>query len=163
MTQRMRSLKRQLNEAEELASRREAQFKYAQRELAEERESSAQLQKQLLDLQLHIKWVTAYSHIFLYDVHILWLHLTLRSSHISQQDESCPTVYHSVLILNMWFFFFCRRKESLMMRQTLDNYSLKLDLSDDEEEEEVKKPAESTSAENWDRERKLTGECIECM
>lgn len=36
-----------------------------------------------------------------------------------------------------------------MMRQTLDNYTLKLDLSDDEEEEEeVKKPAESISAQN---------------
>ncbi|XP_060747509.1 cingulin-like protein 1 isoform X3 [Tachysurus vachellii] len=81
MTQRMRSLKRQLNEAEEEASRREAQFRYTQRELTEERESSARLQKQLLDMQLQMK-----------------------------------------------------RKESVMMRQTLDN--LKLDLSDDEEEEQ---------------------------
>ncbi|XP_026988458.1 cingulin-like protein 1 isoform X5 [Tachysurus fulvidraco] len=80
MTQRMRSLKRQLNEAEEEASRREAQFRYTQRELAEERECSSRLQKQLLDMQLQMK-----------------------------------------------------RKESVMMRQTLDN--LKLDLSDDDEEE----------------------------
>ncbi|KAK3524096.1 hypothetical protein QTP70_017995 [Hemibagrus guttatus] len=96
MTQRMRSLKRQLNEAEEEASRREAQFRYIQRELGEERESSARLQKQLLDMQLHMK-----------------------------------------------------RKESVMMRQTLDN--LKLDLSDDEEEEqkqEAKKPAEDNSGQN---------------
>ncbi|XP_058271933.1 cingulin-like protein 1 isoform X2 [Hemibagrus wyckioides] len=93
MTQRMRSLKRQLNEAEEEASRREAQLRYIQRELGEERESSARLQKQLLDLQLQMK-----------------------------------------------------RKESVMMRQTLDN--LKLDLSDDDEEEEKreeKKPAEDNS------------------
>ncbi|MCJ8741103.1 hypothetical protein PDJAM_G00066920 [Pangasius djambal] len=95
ITQRMRSLKRQLNEAEEEASRREAQLRYTQRELAEERESSARLQKQLLDLQLQMK-----------------------------------------------------RKESVMMRQTLDNYTLKLDLSDDEEEEEEKKPAETISAQN---------------
>ncbi|XP_053096193.1 cingulin-like protein 1 isoform X2 [Pangasianodon hypophthalmus] len=95
MTQRMRSLKRQLNEAEEEASRREAQLRYTQRELAEERESSARLQKQLLDLQLQMK-----------------------------------------------------RKESVLMRQTLDNYTLKLDLSDDEEEEEEKKPAETISAQN---------------
>ncbi|XP_060791567.1 cingulin-like protein 1 isoform X3 [Neoarius graeffei] len=92
MTQRMRSLKRQLNEVEEEASRREAQFRYTQRELAEERESSARLQKQLLDLQLQMK-----------------------------------------------------RKESVLKRQTLD--ILKLDFSEDEEEEE-KKPAEPTSAVN---------------
>ncbi|TSK72055.1 Cingulin-like protein 1 [Bagarius yarrelli] len=55
MTQRMRSLKRQLNEAEEEASRRETQLRFIQRELAEERESSARLQKQLLDLQLQMK------------------------------------------------------------------------------------------------------------
>ncbi|KAI5612881.1 hypothetical protein C0J50_4613 [Silurus asotus] len=91
MTQRMRSLKRQLNEAEEEASRREAQFRHTQRELTEERESTARLQKQLLDLQLHMK-----------------------------------------------------RKESIMMRQSLD--TLKLKLSDDEEEE--KKPAETNSGQN---------------
>ncbi|XP_017348715.1 cingulin-like protein 1 isoform X2 [Ictalurus punctatus] len=92
MTQRMRSMKRQLNEAEEETSRREAQFRYTQRELAEERESNSRLQKQLLDLQLQMK-----------------------------------------------------RKESVMMRQTLDNYTLKLNLSDDDEEEE-KKPEEPVSA-----------------
>ncbi|KAF5896879.1 cingulin-like protein 1 isoform X3, partial [Clarias magur] len=80
MTQRMRSLKRQLNEAEEEASRREAQFRYTQRELGEERESTARLQKQLLDLQLQMK-----------------------------------------------------RKESMMMRQTLETF--KLDFSDDEDVE----------------------------
>ncbi|KAF4077031.1 hypothetical protein AMELA_G00203440 [Ameiurus melas] len=92
MTQRMRSMKRQLNEAEEETSRREAQFRYTQRELAEERESNARLQKQLLDLQLQMK-----------------------------------------------------RKESVKMRQTLDNYTLNLNLSDDDEEEE-KKPEEPVSA-----------------
>ncbi|XP_068562106.1 cingulin-like protein 1 [Cebidichthys violaceus] len=49
MTQRMRSLKRQLNEAEEETSRREAQYRHTQRELAEERETSGRLQRQLLD------------------------------------------------------------------------------------------------------------------
>ena len=39
---------------------------------------------------------------------------------------------------------FCRRKDSMMMRQTLDN--LKLDLSADEEDEP--KPAETGSAQN---------------
>ncbi|XP_062868081.1 cingulin-like protein 1 isoform X2 [Trichomycterus rosablanca] len=55
MNQRMRSLKRQLNEVEEEACRRESQFRYTQRELGEERESSSRLQKQLLDLQLQMK------------------------------------------------------------------------------------------------------------
>ncbi|KAK9532910.1 hypothetical protein VZT92_010271 [Zoarces viviparus] len=49
MTQRMRTLKRQLNEAEEETSRREAQYRHTQRELAEERETSGRLQRQLLD------------------------------------------------------------------------------------------------------------------
>lgn len=89
MTQRMRSLKRQLNEAEEQTSRRESQYRHTQRELAEERETTARLHKQLLDLQLQMK-----------------------------------------------------RKDSMMMRQTLDN--LKLDLSVDEEDE----PAETSSAQN---------------
>ncbi|KAM9450476.1 uncharacterized protein Hap1MRO34_021094 isoform 2-T2 [Clarias gariepinus] len=95
MTQRMRSLKRQLNEAEEEASRREAQFRYTQRELGEERESTARLQKQLLDMQLQMK-----------------------------------------------------RKESIMMRQTLETF--KLDFSDDEEVEVKKpeKPAETASGRN---------------
>ncbi|XP_041753135.1 cingulin-like protein 1 [Coregonus clupeaformis] len=55
MSQRMRSLKRQLNEAEEAASRREAQYRHIQRELTEERETSARLQSQLLDQQLQLK------------------------------------------------------------------------------------------------------------
>ncbi|XP_034752349.1 cingulin-like protein 1 [Etheostoma cragini] len=79
MTQRMRSLKRQLNEAEEETSRREAQYRHTQRELAEERETNSRLQKQLLDQHLQTK-----------------------------------------------------RKETLTIRQTLDN--LKLDLSIDDED-----------------------------
>ncbi|XP_036443863.1 cingulin-like protein 1 isoform X2 [Colossoma macropomum] len=55
MTQRMRSLKRQLNEAEEQAGRRDSQYRHTQRELAEERETTARLQKQLMDLQLQMK------------------------------------------------------------------------------------------------------------
>ncbi|XP_072518289.1 uncharacterized protein [Salminus brasiliensis] len=91
MTQRMRSLKRQLNEVEEQASRRDSQYRHTQRELTEEREASARLQKQLLEMQLQMK-----------------------------------------------------RKDTMMMRQTLDN--LKLDLSGDEEDEP--NPAESSSAQN---------------
>nr|XP_023998873.1 cingulin-like [Salvelinus alpinus] len=45
MTQRMRSLKRQLNEAEEESSRRDAQYRHTQRELTEERETSTRLQE----------------------------------------------------------------------------------------------------------------------
>ncbi|XP_013994438.2 cingulin-like protein 1 isoform X1 [Salmo salar] len=55
MTQRMRSLKRQLNEAEEESSRRDAQYRHTQRELAEEREASTRLQRQLLDQHLQLK------------------------------------------------------------------------------------------------------------
>ncbi|KAM9323045.1 uncharacterized protein KZ484_021129 [Pholidichthys leucotaenia] len=55
MSQRIRSLKRQLNEAEEEASRKEAQYRHIQRELAEERESSSRLQRQLLDQHLQTK------------------------------------------------------------------------------------------------------------
>ncbi|XP_035379344.1 cingulin, partial [Electrophorus electricus] len=55
MTQRMRSLKRQLNEAEEELSRCESQNRLMQRELTEEKEASARLNKQLLDLQLLVK------------------------------------------------------------------------------------------------------------
>ncbi|XP_070707122.1 cingulin-like protein 1 [Pempheris klunzingeri] len=55
MTQRIRSLKRQLNEAEEDASRREVQYRHTQRELAEERETSSRLQRQLLDQHLQTK------------------------------------------------------------------------------------------------------------
>ncbi|XP_040914746.1 cingulin-like protein 1 isoform X2 [Toxotes jaculatrix] len=55
MTQRIRSLKRQLNEAEEEASRKEAQYRHTQRELAEERETSSRLQRQLLDQHLQTK------------------------------------------------------------------------------------------------------------
>ncbi|CAL8318076.1 unnamed protein product [Lota lota] len=79
MTQRIRALKRQLNEAEEETGRKEAQYRHAQRELAEEREAGGRLQRQLLDQHLQMK-----------------------------------------------------RKESMMMRQTLDN--LRLDLSVDEDE-----------------------------
>ncbi|KAM8828752.1 uncharacterized protein AB9W97_004549 isoform 2-T6 [Spinachia spinachia] len=78
MTQRMRSLKRQVNEAEEEASRKEAQYRHTQRELAEERETSGRLQRQLLDQHVQTK-----------------------------------------------------RKETLNIRQTLDN--LRLDLSVDDE------------------------------
>ncbi|KAI4883037.1 hypothetical protein NFI96_029471 [Prochilodus magdalenae] len=91
MTQRMRSLKRQLNDAEEQASRRESQFRHTQRELAEEQETTARLQKQLMDLQLQMK-----------------------------------------------------RKDTVMKRQTLEN--LKLDLSDDEEDDP--KPEETRSVQN---------------
>uniref|UniRef100_A0A673BEV4 Myosin tail domain-containing protein n=1 Tax=Sphaeramia orbicularis TaxID=375764 RepID=A0A673BEV4_9TELE len=55
MTQRIRSLKRQLNEVEEEAGRKEAQCRFAQRELAEERETSSRLQRQLLDQHLQNK------------------------------------------------------------------------------------------------------------
>ncbi|XP_036385662.1 cingulin-like protein 1 isoform X1 [Megalops cyprinoides] len=55
MTQRIRSLKRQLNEVEEEASRRETQHRHTQRELAEERETSSRLQRQLLDQHLKMK------------------------------------------------------------------------------------------------------------
>ncbi|XP_062340033.1 cingulin-like protein 1 isoform X1 [Osmerus eperlanus] len=55
MTQRIRSLKRQLNEVEEEASSKEAKLRHAQRELAEERESSTRLQRQLLDQHLQMK------------------------------------------------------------------------------------------------------------
>ncbi|XP_031434281.1 uncharacterized protein LOC105902421 isoform X1 [Clupea harengus] len=79
MTQRLRSMKRQLNDVEEEASRKEAQQRHTQRELTEERETSQRLQRQLLDQHLQLK-----------------------------------------------------RKESLMMKQTLGN--LRLDLSVDEED-----------------------------
>ncbi|XP_060933830.1 uncharacterized protein LOC133010310 [Limanda limanda] len=82
MNQRIRSLKRQLNESEEEASRKEAQYRHTQRELAEERETSGRLQRQLLDQHLQMK-----------------------------------------------------RKESLNIRQTLDN--LRLDLSVDDEDDEM--------------------------
>ncbi|XP_043090350.1 cingulin-like protein 1 isoform X1 [Puntigrus tetrazona] len=55
MTQRIRSLKRQLNEAEEEASRRDVQHRHTHRELMEEREANSRLQRQLLDQQLHNK------------------------------------------------------------------------------------------------------------
>lgn len=55
MTQRMRTLKRQLNEVEEEAARKEAQLRHTQRELAEEREASQRLQRQLLDQHLQLK------------------------------------------------------------------------------------------------------------
>ncbi|CAM4664276.1 unnamed protein product [Leuciscus chuanchicus] len=55
MTQRIRVLKRQLNEAEEEASRRDVQHRHTQRELMEEREANSRLQRQLLDQQLTLK------------------------------------------------------------------------------------------------------------
>ncbi|XP_051961830.1 cingulin-like [Xyrauchen texanus] len=55
MTQRIRSLKRQLNEAEEEASRRDVQHRHTQRELMEEREANGRLQRQLLDQQMTMK------------------------------------------------------------------------------------------------------------
>ncbi|XP_038589742.1 myosin-9-like isoform X2 [Micropterus salmoides] len=79
MNQRIRSLKRQLNEAEEEASRKDTQYRHTQRELAEERETSGRLQKQLLDQHMQTK-----------------------------------------------------RKETLAIRQTLDN--LKYDLSDEDDD-----------------------------
>ncbi|XP_074547251.1 uncharacterized protein LOC141805912 isoform X2 [Halichoeres trimaculatus] len=51
MAQRIRSLKRQVSEAEEETSRKEAQYRHTQRELAEERETSGRLQRQMLDQQ----------------------------------------------------------------------------------------------------------------
>ncbi|XP_049594872.1 myosin-11 [Syngnathus scovelli] len=82
LAQRIRSLKRQLNEGEEEAGRRDAQLRHCQRELAEERESNGRLQRQLLDQHLQTK-----------------------------------------------------RKETLTIRQTLDN--LRLDLSVDDGDELV--------------------------
>ncbi|TKS84127.1 Cingulin-like protein 1 [Collichthys lucidus] len=84
MTQRIRSLKRQLNETEEEASRREAQYRHTQRELAEERETSSRLQRQLLDQHLQTK-----------------------------------------------------RKETLTIRQTLDNLRLDLSVDDDEDDDQL--------------------------
>ncbi|XP_064163544.1 cingulin isoform X4 [Anguilla rostrata] len=55
MAQRIRSLKRQLNEVEEEASRKETQHRHTVRELAEEREANARLQRQLLDQHLKMK------------------------------------------------------------------------------------------------------------
>ncbi|XP_040013965.1 uncharacterized protein LOC120806664 [Xiphias gladius] len=81
MTQRIRSLKRQLNEVEEDASRKDAQYRHTQRELAEERETASRLQRQLLDQHLQTK-----------------------------------------------------RKDTLTIRQTLDN--LRLDLSIDDEDDD---------------------------
>lgn len=57
MNQRIRSLKRQLNEAEEEASRKDTQYRHTQRELAEERETSGRLQKQLLDQHMQTKYI----------------------------------------------------------------------------------------------------------
>ncbi|KAF7652841.1 hypothetical protein LDENG_00091580 [Lucifuga dentata] len=56
MAQRIRSLKRQLNEAEEDASRKEAQYRHTQRELAEQREAAGRLQRQLLEQHLLTKY-----------------------------------------------------------------------------------------------------------
>ncbi|XP_023667466.1 uncharacterized protein [Paramormyrops kingsleyae] len=56
MAQRIRSLKRQLNDSEEEAGRKEAQHRHTQRELTEEREATARLQKQLLEQNLQMKW-----------------------------------------------------------------------------------------------------------
>ncbi|XP_008322532.1 EH domain-containing and endocytosis protein 1 isoform X2 [Cynoglossus semilaevis] len=55
MNQRIRSLKRQLNEVEEEASRKDAQYRHTQRELTDERETNSRLQKQLLDQHLQTK------------------------------------------------------------------------------------------------------------
>jgi len=56
MTQRIRALKRQLNEAEEETGRKDVQYRHAQRELAEERETAGRLQRQLLDQHLQTKY-----------------------------------------------------------------------------------------------------------
>ncbi|XP_035524339.1 cingulin-like protein 1 [Morone saxatilis] len=90
MTQRIRSLKRQVNEVEEEASRKEAQHRHTQRELAEERETSSRLQRQLLDQHMQTK-----------------------------------------------------RKETLTIRQTLDN--LRLDLSVDDEDDDQLPQQQTTS------------------
>ncbi|KAM7393296.1 hypothetical protein PAMA_008104 [Pampus argenteus] len=90
MTQRIRSLKRQLNEVEEEASRKEAQYRHTQRELAEERETSGRLKKQLLDQHLQTK-----------------------------------------------------RKDTLSIRQTLDN--LRLDLSVDDDDDDHLQPQPITN------------------
>jgi hypothetical protein len=55
MTQRIRALKRQLNEAEEETGRKDTQYRHAQRELAEEREAAGRLQRQLLDQNIQTK------------------------------------------------------------------------------------------------------------
>ncbi|TRY97125.1 hypothetical protein DNTS_032784 [Danionella cerebrum] len=98
MTQRIRSLKRQLNEAEEEASRRDVQHRHTHRELVEERENNSRLQRQLLEHTLSNK-----------------------------------------------------RKES---RQTLE--SLKLTLSEGEEEEEVQDGEKNKKSEPTSTEKQIT-------
>lgn len=61
MTQRMRTLKKQLNEVEEEVSRKDAQCRFAQRELTEEREARERLQRQLVDQQLQAKRIETLS------------------------------------------------------------------------------------------------------
>ncbi|XP_053196503.1 putative uncharacterized protein MYH16 [Scomber japonicus] len=92
ITQRMRSLKRQLNEAEEEVSRKETQYRHTQRELAEERENSGRLQRQLLDQHLQTK-----------------------------------------------------RKETLSIRQTLDNLRLDLSVDDEDEDQPLKEQTSPSS------------------
>lgn len=60
MNQRIRSLKRQLNEVEEEASRKDAQYRHTQRELTDERETNSRLQKQLLDQHLQTKYTLSF-------------------------------------------------------------------------------------------------------
>ncbi|XP_061887609.1 cingulin-like protein 1 isoform X1 [Entelurus aequoreus] len=55
MAQRIRTLKRQLNETEEEASRRDTQLRHTQRELAEERESNGRLQRQMIEQHVNRK------------------------------------------------------------------------------------------------------------
>lgn len=119
MTQRIRSLKRQLNEAEEEVSRKEAQYRHIQRELTEERETSTRLQRQLLDQHLQTKYTHAHTH------------FTVSCSLLSYTAPSpTPLLFHN------------RRKETLSIRQTLD--SLKLNLSVDDEDEDQPAQQEET-------------------
>lgn len=110
MTQRIRSLKRQLNEAEEETSRKDTQYRHTQRELSEERESNSRLQRQLLDQHLQMKSV---SH---------------KHTHTHTRDESFMTC----LCDDVFLIVSRRRNES---RQTLEKLKL-LDLSIDEEDEQ---------------------------
>ncbi|XP_061733168.1 uncharacterized protein LOC133536556 [Nerophis ophidion] len=71
MAQRIRTLKRQLNETEEEASRRDTQLRHTQRELAEERESNGRLQRQLLEQHVNRKETLTIRH----TLDNLWLDL----------------------------------------------------------------------------------------
>lgn len=163
MAQRIRSLKRQLNEAEEEASRKEAQFRHTQRELAEERETSGRLQRQLLDQHLQTKYVHTHTHngrsdvnqssfllMFVYLV-LVMLYLVTRYGCNDYQLLNRYSPLHKGMcrVVFLCYTYIChssiietpllslptyRRKETLTIRQTLDN--LRLDLSVDEEDDD---------------------------